>query len=110
AANRVLLKGRCPNETIDDAGAFIDELLAAHPDIAARDFLTHPGKPDPADTADADVVAEEIVRDLRLDRLDGLREQSCLGLAELLLLDTFPAAAAQAGLVKHEVGFGVGDP
>src|SRR4029079_12875631 len=51
-------RSRCANQTIDDAGPFIDELLTAHPDIAARDFLTHPGKPDIADAANADVVAE----------------------------------------------------
>lgn len=39
-----MLKSRCSNETIDDAGAFVRDLLAAHPDIAARDFLPHAGK------------------------------------------------------------------
>ena len=62
---------RGANETIDDARALIDELLTAHPDIAARDFLTHPGKPGHVNPADADVVAEKVVGGLRLHCLDG---------------------------------------
>lgn len=36
--------------------------------------------------------------------------QTLLKLAELLSLDVFPGAAVQAGLVKHEVGLGIGNP
>src|SRR5437764_13564233 len=43
--NRQLLTNRLADETIDDSRALIDELLTAHPDIAARDLLPHPGKP-----------------------------------------------------------------
>ena len=80
------LTSRCANETIDDAGAFVYELLAAHPDIAARDFLLHPGKPDHVNAADADVGAEELFGDLRLHHLESLRQQGFLGLAELCRL------------------------
>jgi hypothetical protein len=67
------LRSRRENQTVDDTGALIHELLTADPDIAARDFLPHPGKPGLVDTADAEVVAEEIVGYLRIDRLDGIR-------------------------------------
>jgi hypothetical protein len=43
--DRRRLRSRRANQTIDDAGALIDKLLTADPDIAARDFLPHPGKP-----------------------------------------------------------------
>ena len=105
------LKRRCTNEAVHDARALIDELLTAHPGIAALDFLAHPGNPDRADAARIPMsLRNKSVGGLRLDRLDDLREASCLGLAELLPLDVFPGAAVQAGLVKHEVGFGVGYP
>src|SRR5215207_402570 len=104
-----LLTSRCANETIDDARALIDKLLTAHPDLAARDFLTHPGKPGHINPADADVVTEKLVGGLRLDCLDGLREEGFLGLAELLSLHVFPGVTVQAGLVKHKVSFGIGD-
>src|ERR1051325_9734596 len=96
-----LLTSRCTNETIDDARSLIDELLTAHPDVAARDFPTHPGKPGHANAADTDVGTEELVSDLRLDCLDGFREDGFLGFADLLPLRIFPGTT-QADLVKHE--------
>src|SRR3954454_7467002 len=103
-----LLASRCTNETIDDARSLIHELLTAHPDIAARDFPTHPGKPGHADAADADVGTEELVSDLRLDCLDGLRDEDFLGFADLRSLRAFPGTTVQADLVKHEISLGIG--
>ena len=85
-ALRPLLTRGCTNETVDDTGALINELLTAHPDIAAPDFLAHSFKPGRADAADADVVTEELVRGVRLDGLDGLRDEDFLGIAELVSL------------------------
>jgi hypothetical protein len=41
--DQALLTSRCANEMINNARALIYELLTAHPDITARDFLPHPG-------------------------------------------------------------------
>src|SRR5947209_5381031 len=91
-----LLTGCCPNETIDDAGALIHELLTAHPDIvAARDLPTHPFNPGYVDAANADVLTEQLVSGVRLEFLDGLRQAGFVVVAELLLLDPLRHAAAQ---------------
>src|SRR4029077_14749988 len=78
-----------------------------HPDIAARDLPAHLFSPGYVDAANADVLIEQLVRGVRLESLDGLLEAGPVVVAQLSI-DPLRHATAQAGLVKHETGFGIG--